>query len=72
VLAHAKKHRPEVLTKTSLMLGLGETDEEVVECMRDLRSIGIDIVTFGQYLRPTMNHLPVDRYVTPETFREIP
>jgi lipoic acid synthetase len=69
VLAHAKKHRPEVLTKTSLMLGLGESDEEVVECMQDLRAIGIDIVTFGQYLRPTMNHLPVERYVTPETFR---
>jgi len=69
VLAHAKRHRPEVLTKTSLMLGLGETDDEVVECMDDLRSIGVDIVTFGQYLRPTMNHLPVDRYVTPETFR---
>jgi lipoic acid synthetase len=69
VLEHAKRHRPDILTKTSLMLGLGETDDEVVECMRDLRAIGIDIVTFGQYLRPTMNHLPVDRYVTPETFR---
>ncbi|MGY6631804.1 MAG: lipoyl synthase [Wenzhouxiangella sp.] len=71
VLAHAKRHRPDVLTKTSLMLGLGETDEEVVETMRDLRAIGIDIVTFGQYLRPTVNHLPVERYVTPETFRQL-
>ncbi len=69
VLDHAKRHRAHILTKTSLMLGLGETDDEVVECMRDLRAIGVDIVTFGQYLRPTMNHLPVDRYVTPETFR---
>ncbi|MGY6587011.1 MAG: lipoyl synthase [Wenzhouxiangella sp.] len=70
VLAHAKRHRPGVLTKTSLMLGLGETDEEVVETMRDLKAIGVDIVTFGQYLRPTVNHLPVERYVTPETFRQ--
>ncbi|AKS41627.1 lipoyl synthase [Wenzhouxiangella marina] len=71
VLAHAKRHRPEVLTKTSLMLGLGETDEEVIETMRDLRAIGVDIVTFGQYLRPTVNHLPVERFVTPEEFRKL-
>lgn len=71
VLAHAKQHRPEVLTKTSLMLGLGETDEEVVECMDDLRAIGVDIVTLGQYLRPTVNHLPVARYVTPEQFQRL-
>lgn len=68
VLAHAKKHRPDVLTKTSLMLGLGETDEEIRETLRDLRAINLDIVTFGQYLRPTVNHLPVERYVTPEQF----
>jgi len=71
VLEHAKRHKPEVLTKTSLMLGLGETTDEVVETMDDLRAIGVDIVTFGQYLRPTVNHLPVDRYVTPEEFREL-
>jgi len=69
VLAHAKGYRPDVLTKTSLMLGLGESDDEVVECMDDLRRIGVDIVTFGQYLRPTVNHLPVARYVTPEQFQ---
>lgn len=69
VLEHAKRHRPEVLTKTSLMLGLGETDDEVLECMDDLRRIGVNIVTFGQYLRPTVNHLPVERYVTPEQFQ---
>ncbi|MBU1189988.1 MAG: lipoyl synthase [Gammaproteobacteria bacterium] len=69
VLQHAKQHRPEVLTKTSLMLGLGETDAEVIECMQNLRAIGVDIVTFGQYLRPTINHLPVQRYVTPEQFQ---
>jgi len=69
VLAHAKGYRPDVLTKTSLMLGLGESDDEVIECMDDLRRIGVDIVTFGQYLRPTVNHLPVARYVTPEQFQ---
>ncbi|MGF2736456.1 lipoyl synthase [Marinobacter sp. DUT-1] len=68
VLAHAKKHRPDVLTKTSLMLGLGETEEEILETMDDLRAIGVDILTLGQYLRPTPNHLPVERYVTPEEF----
>ena len=71
VLAHAKKHRPQVLTKTSLMLGLGETLEEVIETMRELRAIGVDIVTFGQYLRPTVNHLSVERFVTPEEFRQL-
>ncbi len=68
VLAHAKRHRPDVLTKTSLMVGLGETDEEIFETMDDLRAIGVDILTIGQYLRPTPNHLPVERYVTPEEF----
>ncbi len=68
VLAHAKKHRPDVLTKTSLMLGLGETDEEIAETLDDLREARVDIVTFGQYLRPTVNHLPLERYVTPEEF----
>jgi lipoic acid synthetase len=68
VLAHAKRHRPDVLTKTSLMLGLGERDEEIVETLDDLRAVGVDIVTFGQYLRPTVNHLPVERYVAPEEF----
>lgn len=70
VLAHAKRHRPDVLTKTSLMLGLGETDDEIDATMDDLRDANVDIVTFGQYLRPTMNHLPVERYVTPEQFEE--
>jgi len=68
VLAHAKSHRRGVLTKTSLMLGLGETDDEVVAAMDDLRAIGCDILTLGQYLRPTAHHLPVERYVTPEAF----
>ncbi len=68
VLAHAKRHNPEILTKTSLMLGLGETEDEIRETLDDLRAIRVDIVTFGQYLRPTPNHLPVVRYVTPDEF----
>jgi lipoic acid synthetase len=68
VLAHAKRYRPDVLTKTSLMLGLGEQEEEIQETLDDLAAVGIDIVTFGQYLRPTRNHLPVERYVTPAEF----
>jgi lipoic acid synthetase len=68
VLAHAKRFRAGVLTKTSLMLGLGESDAEIAECMDDLRAVGVDILTLGQYLRPTLNHLPVERFVTPEQF----
>jgi lipoyl synthase len=68
VLAHAKRHRPGVLTKSSLMLGLGETDEEIEATLADLRAAQVDIVTLGQYLRPTRNHLPVQRYVTPQEF----
>jgi lipoic acid synthetase len=68
VLAHAKKHRPSVLSKTSLMLGLGERDNEILATMDDLRAANVDILTLGQYLRPTPNHLPVERYVTPEDF----
>ncbi len=68
VLAHAKAHRPDVLTKTSLMLGLGETEDEIREALTDLRAANVDIVTFGQYLQPTAHHHPIDRYVTPEQF----
>jgi len=68
VLAHAKAHRPDVLTKTSLMLGLGETDEEILECMDDLLAASVDILTLGQYLQPTVNHRPIDRYLSPEEF----
>lgn len=71
VLAYAKQYRPDVLTKTSLMLGLGETDEEIIKTMDDLRERQIDILTLGQYLQPTKNHLPVARYVTPETFTSL-
>lgn len=70
VLAHAKTYRPKVLTKTSLMLGLGETDEEILETMDDLRLIGVDILTLGQYLQPTVNHLRVERFVAPAQFED--
>jgi lipoic acid synthetase len=68
VLHAAKLHRREVLTKTSLMLGLGETDAEIHQTMVDLRAASVDILTLGQYLRPTRNHLNVERFVTPAEF----
>ena len=68
VLAHAKKYRPDVITKTSLMLGLGETEDELKQCMDDLRDHAVDVLTLGQYLQPTRNHFPIARYVTPEEF----
>jgi len=68
VLAHAKAHRPGVLTKSSLMLGLGEREVEILACMDDLRAAGVDILTLGQYLRPTVHHLAVERFVTPGEF----
>ncbi len=70
VLAHAKQHRPTVLTKSSLMLGLGETDAEIIQTMDDLRAARVDILTLGQYLRPTPHHLDIQRWVTPEQFAE--
>ncbi len=68
VLAHAKQYRPAVLTKTSLMLGLGESEDEILACMDDLRDAQVDILTFGQYLQPTANHYPIQRYVSPDEF----
>src|SRR5580704_6715653 len=68
VLAHAKHTRAGVLTKSSLMLGLGESAEEIDATLADLRSAAVDLVTLGQYLRPTANHLAVQRYVTPAEF----
>lgn len=69
VLEEAK--RQGMRTKTGLMLGLGETLEEVIAVMQDLRRVGVDILTLGQYLQPTPNHLPVERYVTPAEFAEL-
>jgi lipoic acid synthetase len=68
VLARAKTRAPAMLTKSSIMLGIGETDAEVAETMRDLRSARVDVVTIGQYLRPTPKHAAVDRYVDPARF----
>ena len=70
VLAHAKAYRPDVLTKTSLMLGLGETEAEILECMDELLAAGVDILTFGQYLQPTAHLYPIERYVSPEEFEQ--
>ncbi|MFN7262955.1 MAG: lipoyl synthase [Pseudobdellovibrionaceae bacterium] len=69
VLEHVKKYDPTRYTKTSIMLGLGETDEEVLQTLKDLRSIDCDVVTFGQYLQPTKRHLEVKEYITPEKFK---
>jgi lipoyl synthase len=71
VLAHAKRSRPETFTKSGLMLGLGESTEEVIETMADLRSIGCDYLTIGQYLQPSAGHLPVTRYLPPSEFDEL-
>jgi len=66
VLARAR--RAGLRTKTSIIVGMGETDDEVVATLTDLAAIGVDIVTLGQYLRPTTHHLPVARWVTPDRF----
>ena len=70
VLDWVKKQVPSIYTKTSLMLGLGETDKEILQTLKDLRAIACDVVTFGQYLRPSRRHLPVQEYVKPEKFQE--
>src|SRR6202790_1921495 len=68
ILAHAKTSGKVTYTKTSLMLGLGETEDEIAQAMDDARAIGVDIFTMGQYLQPTKRHLPVEEFVTPEKF----
>ncbi|KAI1104517.1 lipoic acid synthetase [Jackrogersella minutella] len=70
VLEHAKKIRGAegIVTKTSIMLGLGEQEHELVDALKELRNVGVDVVTFGQYMRPTKRHLQVEKYVTPEEF----
>jgi lipoic acid synthetase len=70
ILAYSKTVRPDIPTKSGLMLGLGETREEVLGVMRDLRAHNVDILTLGQYLRPSPKHLPIIRYATPEEFAE--
>lgn len=71
LLKRFKAEHPQVPTKSGLMLGLGETLEEVEQVMRDLRAHGCDMLTLGQYLQPSLNHLPVDRFVTPEEFARL-
>lgn len=68
VLARAKAREPHVLTKTSVMLGVGESAAEVRATMRDCRNVGVEVITFGQYLRPSKRHLKVEQWVTPEEF----
>ena len=71
LLANARRIRPAGLTKSGIILGLGEEWDEVVTCMRDLRRSDVNILTLGQYLRPTDGHLPIARYYTPDEFREL-
>ncbi len=71
VLKHVKHLNPDIFTKSSMMLGLGETEPEVIDAMKDLRSIGVDMLTFGQYLRPSPRHVPVEEYVSPEKFNKL-
>ena len=71
LLARAKRLDATVYTKSGIMLGLGEEMDEVVQVFRDLRAHDVEILTVGQYLRPTANHLPLMRYVTPEEFAEL-
>ena len=68
VLEAAKKAKPELITKTSLMLGLGETEAQVMDALKELRKIDVDVVTFGQYMRPTKRHMAVHEYVRPDVF----
>jgi len=70
-LRNARALDPDVLTKSGIMVGLGETTEEIKETMRDLRDWGVDILTIGQYLQPTLKHLPIERYYRPEEFVEL-
>ncbi len=71
MLAYAKRERPAIPVKSGLMLGLGETNQEVLDVMRDLRTSQVDILTLGQYLRPSPQHLPIRRYVSPEEFADL-
>lgn len=69
VLQEAKRVNPKLVTKSSIMLGLGETDAQIEQTMKDLRSVGVDCLTLGQYMQPTKRHLKVFEYVTPEKFK---
>ncbi|HKO15962.1 MAG TPA: lipoyl synthase [Gemmatimonadaceae bacterium] len=71
IFARARELAPDIPTKSGIILGMGETNEEVLATMRDLRDVDVDILTLGQYLRPSAAHLRLDRYVTPEEFRAL-
>jgi lipoic acid synthetase len=71
LLAHIKLRSPDTVTKSGLMLGLGETTEELFDVLADLRSVGCDVLTLGQYLAPTLKHIPVVRYVPPQEFDDL-
>jgi lipoic acid synthetase len=71
LLRRAKELQPDIPTKSSIMIGLGETKEEIIEAMDDLRANHVDIITIGQYLQPTKNHLRVEKYYSPEEFQEL-
>ena len=71
IFTTAKRLAPDIPTKTGIILGMGETNEEVVAVMRDLRAVDVDILTLGQYLRPSDGHIALDRYVTPDDFRRL-
>ena len=71
IFEFVKQTAPDIPTKTGIILGMGETVEEVVATMRDLRAVDVDILTLGQYLRPSDGHIPLDRYYTPEEFRSL-
>jgi lipoic acid synthetase len=71
VLQEARRIRPGQVTKSGLMVGLGETDGEILDVLRDLRRAGVDILTIGQYLRPTREHVAVDRYLAPDVFEAL-
>ena len=70
ILKEAKRLRPDILTKSSIMVGLGETDDEITEALQILRDAGVDLVTIGQYLAPSPKHLPVDRFPEPARYDE--
>jgi lipoic acid synthetase len=71
LLAYVKRRAPRMMTKTGLMLGLGETREELLDTLADIREVGVDALTLGQYLTPTLKHVPVVRYLPPEEFDEL-
>src|SRR5699024_254997 len=69
-LKYVKKQKPDMVTKSGIMVGLGESKDEVIETMKALRNVDCNMLTIGQYLQPSKNHLPVEEYITPDQFKE--